>query len=117
MARYVWTEEETTLLLTVICDKNVTAIFDSKQQRNSESYKDIERELRERGFEKPWQIIRSKWKALKQRYLAERRALHKSGASGRAKIKFKYYDIMDSILGHRPIVQAMSSVINSMSKS
>ncbi len=41
MEQYVWTEEETELLLTVIRDKNVTIILDNKQQRNSECYKDI----------------------------------------------------------------------------
>ncbi|CAJ1081955.1 uncharacterized protein LOC112141916 [Xyrichtys novacula] len=70
--------------------------------------------MREKGFEKPWQILRSKWKMLKQRYLAERRIQSKSGAGGKITIKFKFFDAMDSILGHRPIVQAMSSVINSM---
>ena len=73
MARYMWTEEETELFLQMIKEKNITAILDSKQQRNAELYKELEGEMREKGFEKPWQILRSKWKTLKQRYLAERR--------------------------------------------
>ncbi|KAL7408291.1 hypothetical protein ABVT39_021136 [Epinephelus coioides] len=114
MVRYVWTEEETEVFLTLIRDKNITAILDSKQQRNAGCYKELEREMRAKGFDKLWHILRSKWTTLKQRYLAEKRMLCKSGAGGKAKIKFKFYDSMDSILGHRPIVQAMSSVINSI---
>ena len=54
MARYVWTEEETETFLAIILEKNTTAILDSKQQRNAECYKEIETEMREKGFYKPW---------------------------------------------------------------
>ena len=54
MAWYVWTEEETETFLAIILEKNTTAILDSKQQRNAECYKEIETEMREKGFNKPW---------------------------------------------------------------
>ena len=37
MARYVWTGEETEVFLYLIKEKNITAILDSKQQRNAYS--------------------------------------------------------------------------------
>ena len=47
MAHYVWTEEEMETLLAIIFQKNITAILDSKQQRNAECYKEIDTEMRE----------------------------------------------------------------------
>ncbi|KAL1276273.1 hypothetical protein QQF64_035896 [Cirrhinus molitorella] len=70
--------------------------------------------MKEKGFDKPWQILRSKWKALKQKYLSEKRQLCKSGAGGRGKVKFKYFDQMDEILGQRPIVTSMNTVLHSI---
>lgn len=41
--------------------------------------------MRERGFQRAWQILRSKlWKALKHGYLTESRNLYKSGDRAKA---------------------------------
>lgn len=110
-------EDETEFFLNLIKDKEITAILDSKQQRNATIYKDLEGDMKDRGFDKPWQILRSKWKALKQKYLSEKRNLSKSGAGGKSKVKLKYFDLMDEILGQRPIVSSMNSVLNSIGKA
>ncbi|XP_062385404.1 uncharacterized protein LOC134072633 isoform X2 [Sardina pilchardus] len=114
MARYVWVHEETNHFLELIRDRGITNILDSKQQRNASIYKDLEAAMNVAGFRKPWQILRSKWKTLKQKYLAERRKLSKSGAGGKDRICFKYFSIMEEILGQRPIVTSMSKVVNSI---
>lgn len=44
--------------------------------------------------------------------MAEKRELSQSGSGGRNS-KFKFFDKMDKIFGHRPIVTSLSSVINS----
>ena len=54
MAWEVWTEEETETFLAIILKKNTTSIQDSNKQRNAECYKEIETEMREKGFNKPW---------------------------------------------------------------
>ncbi|KAK7901647.1 hypothetical protein WMY93_018416 [Mugilogobius chulae] len=81
----------------------------------SDRAKEIRALMLEKGFDKPWTILRSKWKNLKQRYMAEKRQLSRSGAGG--KKTFKYFDLIDLILGNRPIVAAITSVINSSGES
>jgi len=39
--RFVWTEEEVVAFLTLIKEKQITAILDSKQQRNSSIYQEL----------------------------------------------------------------------------
>ncbi|KAF6721020.1 hypothetical protein FQA47_018039 [Oryzias melastigma] len=46
--------------------------------------------------------------------MAEKRKLGQSGAGGKGQITFKYFFQMEEILGQRPMVTSMASVINSM---
>ena len=66
--RYVWTEKEIKLFLALIQENNLTAILDGKQQRISTIYQDPREMMLLKGY-KPWNVLRSKWKALKQRYI------------------------------------------------
>ena len=50
MAWEVWTEGETETFLAIILEKNTRAIIISKQQRNTECFKEIEMEIKEKGF-------------------------------------------------------------------
>ncbi|KAF6738671.1 hypothetical protein FQA47_006276 [Oryzias melastigma] len=49
--------------------------------------------------------------------MAEKRKLGQSGAGGKGQITFKYFFQMEEILGQRPMVTSMASVINSMVRS
>ena len=42
-------------------------VLDGKQQRNATIYQDLRNEMPNKGFDKPWPILRNKWKSLKQR--------------------------------------------------
>ena len=52
--RFVWTEEEVVAFLTLIREKQIIAILDSKQQRNASIYQELRMEMCSRGFDKPW---------------------------------------------------------------
>ena len=39
--RFVWTEEDVVAFLTLIKEKQITAILDSKQQRNASIYQEL----------------------------------------------------------------------------
>ncbi|MEQ2308499.1 hypothetical protein AMECASPLE_028866 [Ameca splendens] len=83
MARHVWCHQEMEYFLNLVHDRGITSILDSKKQINASIYQDLEAAMKEAGFHKPWQILRSKWITLKQKYLAEKRKLGKSGANGK----------------------------------
>ncbi len=109
--RYVWMDDEVRTFLNIIFEKNVTTILDGKHQRNAQIFQEVRAELILKGYDKPWTILRNKWKSLKQKYMAEKRKLGRSGAGGKS--TFRYFDDMDRILGQRPIVTSLSSNINS----
>ena len=77
--RYVWGDEETLFFLELIKEANVNAILNGKQQRNATVYQELQKQMMAKGFDKTWQILRSKWKSFKQRYMAERRRMASDG--------------------------------------
>lgn len=48
----------------IIRDRKITMILDEKQYRNAATYQDLQAEIRERGFQKPNQILYSKYKTI-----------------------------------------------------
>nr|XP_055072690.1 uncharacterized protein LOC129452707 [Misgurnus anguillicaudatus] len=116
--RCKWTNEETRYFLNLIYERNITAILDSKNLRNAIIYQELAKEMSNNGYDnKPWDVLRSKWKALKQRYMFQKRQLSRSGAGGKIKGKFDFFDEMDQILGQRPIVASLDSIINSSAET
>ncbi|XP_032829564.1 uncharacterized protein LOC116953458 isoform X1 [Petromyzon marinus] len=98
--RVWWSDAETRVLLKLIQDINVGTILDGKRQRNAAVFKKIQRELSLRGVEKNWEAARWKWKALKAKYIAAKRAIGRNGAG--TWTNFRFYSDMDKILGGRP---------------
>ncbi|XP_061428283.1 uncharacterized protein LOC133355041 [Lethenteron reissneri] len=98
--RVWWSDAETRVLLKLIQDINVGTILDGKRQRNAAVFKKIQRELSLRGVEKNWEAARWKWKALKAKYIAAKRAMGRNGAG--TWTNFRFYSDMDKILGGRP---------------
>ncbi|KAH8032468.1 hypothetical protein HPB51_025921 [Rhipicephalus microplus] len=64
---------------------------------------DPERCLKEQGLTWTWEQIRTCWKKLKKRFMAERLLLCKSGGEPS---KGKWFDKLSLLLGDRPMVQA-----------
>ncbi|CAM4733720.1 unnamed protein product [Leuciscus chuanchicus] len=115
--RYSWTDDETRYFLHLIEENDITCIFDGKRQRNATTFQELQRKMAINGYTKPWHILRSKWKVLKQRYLVEKRDLSRSGSGGKKRTKFTFFSEMDHILGQRPIVSSFSTNINSSETS
>lgn len=89
-------------------------ILDEKHQRNAQIFQEVRAEMILKGYEKLWTILRNKWKSLKQRYMAVKRKLGRSGAGGKS--TFRYFGVMDRIFGQRPIVMFHSSNIGMINK-
>ncbi|KAL2091681.1 hypothetical protein ACEWY4_013944 [Coilia grayii] len=99
-----WSRVETLLSLNVLREADVVSPLDGKRQRNAEIFKKIATVLSRRGVDRNWETLRNKWKTMKGRYLAEKRASGKSGAEG--KINYEFWEEMDMIMGSRPVVTA-----------
>ncbi|XP_063042738.1 uncharacterized protein LOC134463312 isoform X2 [Engraulis encrasicolus] len=111
MERQTWTRRETLSLIAVLADLDALSALDGKRQRNATIFQGVAKELERRGVVKPWQAFRTKYKALKARYLVEKRQASRSGAGGRR--RFEFFDEMDQLLGARPIVVARTSAVDS----
>lgn len=72
----VFTDDEIFSFLTLIEETNVQKKIDGKTQRNSDVFKDLASQL---GGDKSYEQWRTKWKALKAKYLSEKRESTKSG--------------------------------------
>ncbi|KAL2096406.1 hypothetical protein ACEWY4_008554 [Coilia grayii] len=99
-----WSRAETLLFLNVLREADVVSALDRKRQRNADIFKKIATVLSRRGVDRNWEALRNKWKTMKGRYLAEKRASGKSGAEG--KINYEFWEEMDMIMGSRPVVTA-----------
>jgi len=65
MSRVNWSEDETKVFLNILLEKNVLHILDGKCQKNLKVFKEIEIEMKNRGFIRDALKIRIKWKKLK----------------------------------------------------
>ena len=68
------TNEETRDFLNLIYEQNITTILDSKNLRNAIIYQELVKEMTNKGYDKPWDVLQSKWKALKQRYRSQKKS-------------------------------------------
>ena len=50
-------KKEVVAFLTLVKEKQITAILDSKQQRNASIYQELRVEICSRGFDKPWTAL------------------------------------------------------------
>lgn len=109
--RQNWTKDETLIFLKALQEADVVSALDGKRQRNAVIFQRLSGVLSGRGVNKPWEALRTKWKTMKARYLTEKRESGRSGAGGEK--KFDYWEEMDTILGSRPVVTAISTTIDS----
>lgn len=65
------------------------------------------------GYDKTWDVLRSKCKVLKQRYVFKKRELSRNGARGKIKANST---LMRWVLGQRTLVVSLASNINSSGK-
>lgn len=102
------------MFLKSLLELDVVGALDGKRQRNAVIFKRLSNVMSSQGVTKPWQALRNKWKAMKAKYLAEKRESGRSGAGGYK--KFEFWEEMDQLLGSRPIVTASTTTIDSTGK-
>lgn len=93
-----WTVAETKILLTMWADEYIQDQLDGTV-RDAEVYKQLEKMMREKSFNRTSSQIRTRIKALKRGYREQKDKLKTTGQSG--KISFPFFDTMDRVLGHR----------------
>lgn len=70
------------LVPTLCCfvSSSLAKFFDGKWQRNATTFQELQRKMAINGYTKVWHILWSKWKVLKQCYMAEKRNFSRSGS-------------------------------------
>lgn len=109
----VWNEDETRALITLMQERNITALMDSSHLSHQQIFNSLESSFHKLGFEK-WSAtqMKQRYKTLKKGFKAAEAALSQSGASARAYKNFKYFDEMANLLNNR-IVDKVESGIDS----
>ncbi|XP_063041055.1 uncharacterized protein LOC134435951 [Engraulis encrasicolus] len=96
--RVIWSVEDVKTLLTIWAEDSVQRKIDGVC-RNEDVMKFISSEMAKVGVFRTTRQVREKLKKLRASYKAAK--IH-NGRSGVAPKKFPFYDLMDSVLGHRP---------------
>lgn len=97
--RIVWKDSEVIYMLTIMREKNILKLLDSKRFKSVELYGAVEQGMMEAGFNKTAAQIKIKWKNLKFLYTAVKKNNNTSGAEPR---DCPYYEELDELLNMRP---------------
>ncbi|XP_035213510.1 uncharacterized protein LOC118187402 [Stegodyphus dumicola] len=93
-----WTVSETIALIEIWGCDSIQKKLDGTV-RDTEIYRQIQKELSDAGYSRNTVQIKTKVKALRREYRLQRDKLRLSGAGG--KITFRFYHEMDKVLGSR----------------
>lgn len=99
-----WDVKETECFLALIKELQVTTLMDGKKFRTSEIFKKVEEAFKDKGYNKTHTQLLEKFKAMKKRFKSTVQALSVSGVGTDDKVKCPYFDELNEIFGHRPIV-------------
>nr|XP_015796201.2 uncharacterized protein LOC107372477 [Nothobranchius furzeri] len=108
-ASHFWSDEETSVFIGLVKSMNIMSLFDDRKCRDSEIYKKITEKLREAGFVRTPDQVKYRWKMLKKAYY---KAKKQNNTSGSNPFSFPQFDLMDEILGNRPISTAEKSGVD-----
>ena len=97
---HFWTEEQTEFMLNVLKELNILKFMDGRKTRNGELFKKVALKMVEAGFPRTPEQIRSRWKNVKKAFF---RAKRDNGVSGRGRTTCPFYDVIDDLLGSRPL--------------
>ena len=93
-----WNDAETYALLDQWADETVQVELEGTR-RNQAVYEKVSRGLREHRIERFANQCQGKIKKLKGTY---NKAKDNNGSTGKGRAVWKFFDIMDRVLGHRP---------------
>ncbi|XP_061601344.1 zinc finger and SCAN domain-containing protein 29-like [Cololabis saira] len=98
-----WTDEETRFMLQQIQELNILKCMDGRKTRNADPFKKIQKEMADAGFTRTPGQIKMRWKHVRKAYIG---AKQNKPTSGHDPVSCPYYDILDELLGSRPLFQA-----------
>ena len=98
MAGYLWSHEETKVLLGLWSDARVQEQLEGAR-RNKTVFLKIAKEMNDMGHQRTWQQCRVKLKNIISKY---RKVKDSNRRSGRGQKCFEFYDEVDAALGTRP---------------
>ncbi|XP_017489552.1 PREDICTED: uncharacterized protein LOC108377772 isoform X2 [Rhagoletis zephyria] len=90
-------------MLHIINEKHIMQLIDNKTKRNKSIFQDIANELKNKNVVKSDVQIRNKFKSLKSDFFKAKRNNNKSGAKRQTS---EHFELLDQILGHRPVLEA-----------
>ena len=97
---YFLTEEQTEFMLNVLKELNILKFMDGRKTRNGELFKKVALKMMEAGFPRTPEQIRIRWKNVKKAFFQAKRD---NGASGCGRTMCPFYDVLDDLLGSRPL--------------
>lgn len=104
MARrvYFWDDEETEFMLAQLKEFNILKYIDGRKTRNGDLFEKVAQKLDGAGFKRTPEQIRVRWKHLKRAYYNAKNTNSTSGHNA-----FRYTDLLEELLGHRPLSQPL----------
>ncbi|XP_036341738.1 uncharacterized protein LOC118751079 [Rhagoletis pomonella] len=99
--RNIWREKEIIEMISIIKEKHILKLLDSKIKRNRSIFEEVARALNSKGIKTDAIQIRAKFKSLKSDYYKAKRNNNSSGAERQT---CDYFEMLDEVLGHRPAV-------------
>uniref|UniRef100_UPI00358F3A39 zinc finger protein with KRAB and SCAN domains 2-like isoform X2 n=1 Tax=Myxine glutinosa TaxID=7769 RepID=UPI00358F3A39 len=91
-----WTDSETRTLISLIEDQGMVELCTGKRLQNSDVYQRLSSLLAERGFHRPSEQVRARWKKLKFWYNRDRSTTR---TTGRVSPTFRFFAQLDHLLG------------------
>ncbi|TNN79268.1 Zinc finger protein with KRAB and SCAN domains 2 [Liparis tanakae] len=107
---HFWTEEQTTFMLNVLKELNILKFLDGRKTRNGELFKKVSLKMVEAGFHRTPEQIRIRWKNVKKAFFQAKRD---NGASGRGRTTCPFYELLDDLLGSRPLSRVEHNGVDS----
>ena len=95
-----WTDSETQFMLNSLKELNIGEHLDCRKARNAELLLVVHNEMEDAGYCRSVEQIRNRWKVLR---IAYNKAKCHNSTSGSDPASCPYYDLLDEILGHRPM--------------
>ncbi|XP_061567989.1 myb/SANT-like DNA-binding domain-containing protein 7 [Cololabis saira] len=99
----LWTDKETRFMLHQIQKLNIFKFMDGRKTKNANLFKKIKKEMADAGFIRTPEQIKIKWKHIRLAYIG---AKQNNSSSAHDPVSCPYYDILDDLLGSRPLSQA-----------
>ena len=87
-------------MLSQLKEMNILKFMDGRKTRNGELFKKVALKMVEASFPRTPEQVRIRWKNLKKTYFQAKRD---NGASGRGRTTCPFYDLLEDLLGSRPL--------------